>query len=308
MDLDVTLHQLRVFREVAQQGHFTRAAEALYISQPAVSRCIKDLERQVGMPLLEPIGRRVQPTEAGRVVLLHAERVLVELSDAGHTLAAMRDGGTGRLVLGASSTPGTYLLPAMLGQFRRDHPCVDVLLEIADTHEVVTRVQNGRLDLGLVGEAEFPATLKVEPFRTDRLVLILSPAHPLAGRGPVMLSDLADEPFVLRERGSSTREVLERTLHEREFQPKAILELGTTEAVKKAVSAGLGISFVSEYAVELECRAEALAAATVDALDLRRGIYLVQRSSFTPSPLYRRFLAALREVRPALDGMAREIR
>src|SRR5687768_3390801 len=162
--MDVTLTQLRVFREVARQAHFTRAAEALYISQPAVSKSVKELERQVGLPLFEAIGRRVQLTEAGRVLIDHVQRLLLELEDADRALASLRGGEIGRLIVGASSTPGTYLLPLLLGEFRRGHPAVDLSLEVADTREVLDRVMGGRLDLGVVGEAEFGSTLHVERF------------------------------------------------------------------------------------------------------------------------------------------------
>lgn len=296
--MDVTLNQLRVFREVARQGHVTRAAEALFVSQPAVSRCVKDLERQVGMPLLEPVGRRVQITEAGRILLAYAERVLTDISDAERSLAELKDGETGRLVLGASSTPGTYLLPELLGQFRRAYPRVEVALEITGSQEVLARILDGRLDVGLVGEADFASTLSVELFRRDTLVLIVSPAHPLAGRPVLQLSDLRDETFVLRESGSSTRQVLERSLTAHGFRPKNVLELGTTEAVKKAVGAGLGVSFVSEYAVQLECQAGMLVTGRVAALDLQRGLHLVRRASFRPTRLHQRFLTALADFRP----------
>lgn len=297
--MDVTLNQLRVFREVARHGHVTRASEALFVSQPAVSRCVKDLERQVGMPLLEPVGRRMRLTEAGKVLIAHAERILTEISDAERALSGLKEGETGRLVLGASSTPGTYLLPDLLGRFRRAHPGVEVALVIADTHEVLARILDGRLDVGLVGEADFAPALQVEPYSRDALVLILAPAHPLAALHTVSLSDLREETFVLRESGSSTRTVLERALSEQGFRPRSVLELGTTEAVKKAVGAGLGVSFVSECAVELECRAEALVTRRVSPLELHRGLHLVRRSSFRPTPLYRRFLAALQEFRDA---------
>jgi DNA-binding transcriptional LysR family regulator len=292
--MDVTLNQLRVFREVARQGHVTRAAEALFVSQPAVSRCLKDLERQVGIALLEPVGRRMLVTQAGRLLLEHAERVLTEIEVAERTLAGLKDGETGRLVLGASSTPGTYLLPEVLGEFRRAHPRVEVALEIADTRNVVARVLDGGLDLGLVGEAEFSSGIAVEELHRDALVLIISPRHPLAGKTYIQLADLRNETFILRGKGSSTREILERALSAQKFQPRSVLELGTTEAVKKAVSAGLGISFVSEFAIELECVADTLVSRSLGSLELRRGIHIVRRSSFSPPLLYQRFLAVLR--------------
>jgi DNA-binding transcriptional LysR family regulator len=291
--MDVTVNQLRVFQEVARQRQVTRAAGALFVSQPAVSKSLKDLERQVGMPLFEALGRRLQLTEAGTVVLALADRVLADLAETDRSLAALRGGEEGRLVIGASSTPGTYLLPGLLGDFRRVHPQVEVFLQIGDTREVLERVSNGALDVGVVGEVPFPPTLRADLFRLDRLVLILWPSHPLSRKKRVTLSDLANEPFVLREPGSNTRATLERSLRERGFEPRVGLELGSTEAIKKSVGAGLGVSFVSEHAVALEQRAGALITRAVPDLTLDRGLYIVRRASLRLSSLHQRLLAAL---------------
>jgi DNA-binding transcriptional LysR family regulator len=209
-------------------------------------------------------------------------------------MEGLRGGECGRLVVGASSTPGTYLLPPRLGAFRREHPGVELSLEIGDTHEVLERVLDGRLDLGVVGETQFETSLEAERFGSDHLVLILSPGHPLGAKSELTPEDLADEPFVLREKGSSTREVLERALEHHGITPRVVMELGNPEAIKKSVAAGLGISFVSEHAVELEVRAGVLAARRVRGLDASRGIFLVRRRSLRPAPLLERLLTALR--------------
>ncbi|MBI3911352.1 MAG: LysR family transcriptional regulator [Armatimonadetes bacterium] len=292
--MDITIHHLRVFAEVARQGSFTRAAEALYVSQPAVSKSVRDLERQLRTPLFEQIGRRVHLTEGGRTLLAHASRVIAELADAERALAGLHEAELGRLSIGASNTPGTYLLPGPLGAFRQAHPGVEVVLQIGATREVLDRLIAGEVDLAVVGEAQFPAALIAEPYVQDTLALILAPSHPLATRPHVDLAALAGEPFVLRPPGSSTREVLERALAGRQFRPRVVMELGSTEAVKKAVGAGLGISFLSQYAVELELQAGALVTRPVAGLDLCRGIYTVRRASLPLVPLYGHFLAALR--------------
>jgi DNA-binding transcriptional LysR family regulator len=293
--MDATLTQLRVFREVARQGHFRRAAEALFVSPPAVSKTIKDLERQIGLPLFEAIGRRPHLTDAGRVLSAHAERILAELADAEVALAGLRGAEVGRLVVGASSTPGTYLLPGRLGRFRQTHPAVEVALEIGDTRDVLERVVDGRVDLAVVGETAFPAGVVTERLWDDTLVLIVCPSHRLAKSDRrISLARLAEEPFVLRERGSSTREVLESALAERGVKPRVAMELGNTEAVKKTVSAGLGIAFVSEHAVELERTAGVLVTLKVLDLELRRGIYLARRATLRLTPLHERLLTSLR--------------
>jgi DNA-binding transcriptional LysR family regulator len=298
--VDLTLRQLVFLREVARHEQVTRAAAALYVSQPTVSSGLQQLERQAGLPLLEQVGRRVKLTEAGRLLAAHAERILAEVADAERALAGLREGVAGRLALGASTTPGTYLLPALLGAFAQAHRQVEVVLEIGDTRAVLEWVVAGRFDLGVVGEAAFAPTLQVAPFRRERLVLIMPPAHPLAGRRRLALADLAEQPFVLREPGSSTREVLERALHERGFRPRVVMELGSGEAVKRTVSAGLGISFISEHAVDLEQRAGDLVTRSLPDLPLERGLYVVRRRSLHLTPLHRRLLQAL-DVAPGKD-------
>jgi DNA-binding transcriptional LysR family regulator len=290
----ITLRQLRFLQEVARHANFTRAGEALYVSQPTVSSAISEMERQVGLPLLEQVGRRVQLTQAGRLLHEHGERILAELADAERALQALQSGETGKLVIGASSTPGTHILPALLGAFQREYPRVEVALEIGDTREVLGRVLEGRLDLGLVGEAPFDPALRTELFRTETLVLILSPGDPLAQQKRVRARDLHARPFVLRERGSSTREVLERALGAKAIQPRVVMELGNTEAVKKTVAAGLGVSLVSEHAVELEERTGELIVRRIPELNPQRGIYLVRRKSLQLTPLHQRLWDHLR--------------
>jgi DNA-binding transcriptional LysR family regulator len=295
--MDLTLNQLRVFLEAARRGHFGQAAEALFVSAPAVSKSVSDLERQIGMELFERVGRRTQLTEAGKMLLPHAERIMTELADAERGIATLRDGETGRLRIGASSTPGIYLLPEILGEFRRGYAGAEIALEIGDTRSVLTRILDGSIDIGVLGEADFPASLCVEAFCDDILMLILPPSHPLAGRKRIDLPALTSEQFVLREPGSSTREVLERALRMRGFTPKVIMELDNTEAVKKAVMAGLGISFVSQHALSLETAAGVLLSRRVAGLDLERRLHTVWRRSFALTPLHERALAALRQRR-----------
>jgi DNA-binding transcriptional LysR family regulator len=292
--MNITLNQLRVLCEVVHYGQFTRAAEALRISQPAVSKCIKDMERQIGVPLFEQIGRRVLLTEAGNIMHAHAERILTELGNAEHALRALQSGEVGRLLIGASTTPGTYLLPPLLGAFRNRFPQAELTLKISDTREIVQHVLDGLLDLGVVGEADFKPTLYVERIVTEKLVLILPPSHPLADKEAISLDDLTAAPFVLRERGSSTREVLERALHARGLEPNIVMELNNAEAVKKAVEAGLGISFVSEHAVKLELKAGVFVMRHVPELELSRGIYYIRRAASHLTVLHERFLEELR--------------
>lgn len=292
--MDVTFRQLRVFCEVARQENMSRAAEVLFVTQPTISAVLKDLERQVDEPLFERRGRRLQLTAAGRVLREYADRALHELAAAERALADLHGGETGRLLLGASSTPGTYLLPPLLAEFRRRLPGVELSLEVSDTREAIDRVMSGRLDLAVVGEAYFPGEMCVETFLRDTLVLIVAPTHPLARKEHVHLADLAGEPFVLREVGSSTREILERKLRARGFTPRQGMELGSAEAVKKVVAASHAVSFISEHAVSLEVQVGVLVARQVTDLEIHRQLNIIWRNSFKMTRLYEQFLAVLR--------------
>jgi DNA-binding transcriptional LysR family regulator len=290
---DITFNQLRVFREVARHESFTRAAAALYISQPAVSKAVKELARQCGAALFEQVGRRIQLTDAGRILEAHAGRIFTELADVERAFQGLIQGEQGHLVIGASNTPGTYLVPEALGRFRHAHPGVEVTLEIGDTRQVLQRLTEGAFDLAVVGEAAYGASLVVRPYREDRLVLIVPPGHPLARQERLALQDLEDLPFVLREAGSSTREILERELSARGFIPRLEMEVGSAETVKKVVEAGLALSFISEHAVGLELQVGALVARPVSDLEIRRQLNIVWRSSLSLTRIHEQFLTAL---------------
>lgn len=293
MALDITLRQLRYFQAVAEHGTYTRAAEVLLVSQPTISAAVKDLERQVGLPLLEPLHRRVCLTEAGRVVLRTTERILGMLEDAEAQLAEFTGGYVGRLTLGASSTPGTYLLPLVLRRYLEARPRAEVMLEVSDTQEILGRVIDGRIDLGVVGEAHFDAGLVSTHVCRDQLVLILPPTHRLAAQSEVALADLTGEAWVMREAGSSTRAFVEAGLGAREFSPRVLMELSNTEAIKKAVAAGLGVAIVSAHATELERQTGTLIVRQLADLELKRGVYLVRRSTFRSTPAHDAFVAEL---------------
>ncbi len=263
------LNKLRAFAAVAEHEHFSRAAAALTISQPALSAQVRDLERYYGTPLFERAGRGVRLTDAGRLVQSYARRVLALTGELDDTMADLRGLRGGRLRVGASTTIGDYLLPAVLGAFRRHYPGVGVAVEIANTRQIADRVRHGELHLGLIGEPLDDADLDVEPYRDDALVLVVPPGHALAG-ATVAARELSAEVLIARERGSATRDVTAQALATAGVRMEIGMELGSTEAVKGAVAAGLGIAFISACAVDHEVSAGRLAHTRVDGLDIRR--------------------------------------
>ncbi|GAC1400367.1 MAG: selenium metabolism-associated LysR family transcriptional regulator [Chloroflexota bacterium] len=297
------LNKLRIFAAVAEHEHFSRAAEALAISQPAVSAQVRALEQHYGTALFERAGRGVRLTESGRLVQGYARRILalaVELDEAVSDLQGLR---TGQLRVGASTTIGDYLLPPVLGAFRAQYPGIGIALEIANTARIVDRLRHGELHLGLLGEPVAGGDLDAEPYHDDTLVLIVPPAHRWAGR-QVALGELSSAVLITRERGSATRAVTEEALAGVGIRLDAGMELGGTEAVKGAVAAGLGVAFVSACAVQQELTSGRLAQATTPGLEIRRQFQLARQRGRQLTSAEKAFLALLH--RPPQDTLATE--
>ena len=245
----LTLHRLELFLAVLDEGGVGRAAKARNISQPAVSEHLQGLAAHFGVPLLERHGRRVRPTPAARLLEPYARQAVGLLRGAEQAAADLRGLRSGSLTIGASTTPGTYLLPAALGRFHAAHPGIALSLEISDTREIERSVAVGQLELGVIGEAPLVPGLAAEPWVKDELVLIVPRGHPFARRRAVTAHAIAGEPYIAREEGSSTRGVAERYLARLGVTLTPAMELGSTEAIREAVAAGLGVALVSRHAV-----------------------------------------------------------
>ena len=292
------LHKLRIFAAVAEHEHYSRAAELLQLSQPSVSVHVHDLEHSLGLQLFEKVGRGIRLTDDGRLVKSYARRILAAVGELDEALADRRGLRSGELRLGASTTIGEYLLPAILGAFRKRYPGVQLVVEIGNTERIADRVCRGELHLALVGETLADPDLEFESYLTDEIVLIVPPDHPWAGR-ELALTSLAGQPIILRERGSATRDVIEQALARVGIQVEAALELGGTEAIKGAVIAGLGVAFVSTCALAQELAHDRLVAVVVDGLEIRRQFQIARRRGRRLSTLELTFVAMLRENGPA---------
>ncbi len=290
----LNLHRLRVFHAVARRESYSRAAEDLHISQPAVSKHVLDLEEELGIKLFHRLGRRIVLTEAGRLMTEYAERIFVLADEARRALEELQGLERGRLHLGASSTPGNYLLPRALAAFRNRYPRLETSLDIMASHDVVDRVVRQELDLGFVG-ATFAADLHVQPYLEDELVLILRPGHPLASVRTIPREALEKETFILRDIASGTRTVADAEIKARGITIRRMLELRSVEAVKQAVAEGLGISFISRYAVAMEVRHKVLAVAADPRLRFRRPLVMISRKDTRLSAAALAFAASLRK-------------
>ncbi len=271
----INLHQLKIFHTVARTGSFSRAAAHLSISQPSVSIQVGELERQFGIELFEQFGKSVRLTEAGRILDDYAGRILTLIEETRRALDEVKGLRRGRLVLGATPTPGTYMLPALLGRFKEQYPHLEIVLRITGSREIQEMVSQHELDIGVVGWKVTLPDLETVQLATDELVLVVAPTHRFATRPFVEIADLSGEPFILRERGSGNREALDEALHRAGVHITPVLELAGAEMVKQAVAANLGISLLSQCAVELEVSSGRLRVLPIRGLRIEREISLI---------------------------------
>jgi DNA-binding transcriptional LysR family regulator len=290
--------QLAAFCAVVERRSFSQAAEALGVSQPAVSLQIRSLEERLGTQLIDRSGRRVEPTEAGSRLYRGAQRLLALEEQLVEDVAA-GDGGPlrGRLELGASSGPGETVLPVLLGDFQRRHPDVRVALAVHDTQTIVDLVARRELELGVVGASRRHRGVTFEPFFRDEVVLVCPPGHRFAGR-TITLEELKGEPLILMQEGAGVRQVIEDELRQAGARLRDLdvrLELGVKESVRIAVRAGYGVTFISRTSVETDLAEGAIAEARVEGLEPAREISLVRATGRRPTRVAESFVAFARE-------------
>ncbi len=286
------LRRLEVFAKVAELGSFSRAAETLALTQPTVSEHVRALEEELGVQLLDRLGRGAVPTPAGRLLLGYVRRLLALAAEARQAIDQFQGRMRGELVVGGSTIPGEYLLPALIGRFKGKYPDISISLLVGSSRQVSDWVEEGRVELGVVGARPATRALVARELMADDMVIVVPRDHPWAGRGTAALADVRTEPLIMRERGSGSREALERALDAVGLGLGAfrvVGEMGSTQAVKQAVRAGVGIAFVSKRAVEDECRAGLLTCVRVRDLTVARSFYLVTHRERTRSPLAQAF-------------------
>jgi DNA-binding transcriptional LysR family regulator len=290
--------QLAAFCAVVERRSFSRAAEALGVTQPAVSLQVRALEKRFGTQLLDRSGRRVEPTEAGQRLYRGAQRLLALEDQLLADVASQGEGElAGGLVLGASTGPAAIIVPLLLCEFQRAHPSVHVSLAVHDTQTVVDLVAERELELGIVGAARRHRGVRFEPFLRDEVILVCPPGHPFEGRS-VSLAELRSEPPILMQEGAGVRQIVEdelRRLGARLRDLDVRLELGLQESVRSAVAAGYGTAFISRTAVEAELAAGRLAEARVEGMDARREISLARGTGRPPTRVAEAFVAFARD-------------
>ncbi len=288
---------LRTFLAVRKHLNYTRAAEEVFLSQPAVSRQIRQLERELGVPLFEQLGKSLHLTDAGRTLAREAERALGTLERTAEAVRAHRTAERGSLRVGASTTPGFYLVPELLGAFHARYPEVELHYAVENSLRIQQRIVRNECDLGFVGASLSDDDLRLEVLVEDEIICFSGPSHPLARRRRIDPRALEGEIWVIREKGSATRQLFESWLASTGGRIGRTIELGCPEAVKALVSAGVGFSFMSVHGLTEEIRRRRLVKLPVTGLGLKRPITLVRHRGKRASPVMEAFLECVRGAR-----------
>jgi DNA-binding transcriptional LysR family regulator len=284
----LTLRQFRVFEAVARHLSFSRAAEELHLSQPAVSMQVKGIETILGMRLTEQLGKKIFLTEAGREVLHASRTITARLDDLQANLAQLRSIDTGRLSLAATSTVNVVATD-ILARFRGRHPGVMVHLDVSNRAAVLDQLIGNHIDLAIMGQVPDGLGLEAIRFMDNPLVVIAPPDHPLVGKKHISVASLAAESFLVREAGSGTRGAMERFFAARELEIQSSMEMSSNEAIKQAVQAGLGLGILSLQTLEMELALKRLAVLTVEGFPIMRHWYIVHRADKRLSPAAQAF-------------------
>ena len=297
----LNFHQLYIFQTVAGHLSFSRAAEALDITQPAVSIQVQELEKSLGVTLFHRRPRGLRVTDMGEAVLAYSQQIFSLSHNLLETIQEMQDLQAGHLTLGASTTPGEYVLPLAVGQFRQIYSNVQVELVIGNTRSIVQRILDHEIDIGMVGDhvTGFSGELEMIDYMEDVIVLVAGPGHPAVKKAKISLQEVAEMGLVVREEGSATRLAAERHFAELGVVPAIALELGSNQAVKQAAGAGGGIGVISRLGIAAEVKAGMLQELTVERWDCRRPLTLIHPKDRYLSPSQRAFREFLVTHRPA---------
>jgi DNA-binding transcriptional LysR family regulator len=282
---------------VADLKSFSKAADDLFLTQPTVSGHILFLEHSLSLRLFDRTGREVRLTKSGEVFLQHALKILSARKDLLNALSEYSQGIRGELSLGASTIPGEYLLPKLMGHFKKEHPHFILSLKIADTKEIVKWVLQGDVEFGIIGAKLNHHSLHYEKYEEDEIIVVAPSGHPLTKKKKGNLADLSKEPWIIREEGSGTQMAVENGLRKKGKSLKqfnVVMEMGSTSAVKEGVKAGLGLAFLSKRAVEEELKQGFFTRIHVEEIDpISRQFYIVSHRGRTLSPMGTRFLRFL---------------
>lgn len=290
------IRSLEVFCRIVELKSFSRAAEAVHLTQPTVSGHIKALEEELEVHLFDRLGKTIAPTKAGELLYGYARKILALRTEAEQAVHQFTGTLKGTLVIGGSNIPGGYVLPLLMAEFKEANQEVSMVLRIGDSEAISKAVAEGVCELGVVGARFDDSRLTYHRFIEDELVVVVPGGHPWAKREAIPLEELPKEPFTARERGSGSRRFVERRLQELGLEPgslKTVAELGSVEAIRSAVKAGCGFSIVSSRAIESDVECGSLAAVRIKGVKLVRDFFIIHHKSRSRSPICQAFLEFL---------------
>lgn len=292
------IRKLEAFCKVIELKSFTRAAEAMLLSQPTISEHIRSLEEELSQKLVDRLGREAEPTPVGRLLYGYAQKIIQTRREAVQAVEQYSGKLVGRIMIGCGTIPGTYILPRLIGQFRIQYPSIKATLCISSSRTISKKVLEGELEIGVVGAKWNESGLNWIEMFSDELTLAVHPGHPWALKESVSLKDVLQEPFIMREAASGTRKVFSKILEDnglKESSLQEVAEIGSTAAIKEAVKAGIGVSILSRYAVYDDVNCGRMVAVAVQENKLQRPFYLIQRKNRELSPVTSVFLDYLRK-------------
>ncbi len=296
------MQQLEALIHLVEERSFSRAAKRMHLTQPSLTKHIRNVEESLGAKVVNRASRSLALTAEGRVLHDYARRIVKLRDEARESVLRLREAGAGEIGIAASTIPATYILPYAIGEFRKKHPRIRATVRTADSSDVIETVLGNGAEIGFIGKKPPGGKLSSEALWKDRLVLAVPSGHPWARRRSARLAEISRQPFVIREKGSGTRETLESSLRE-SGNPglqhlNVVAELGSSEAVKEAILAGLGVSVISVHAIRRELKSGLLAALSVEEFGIERSFYLIYRRHFDLMTHHKIFLEYIRTYRP----------
>ncbi len=299
---NLTIQQLEALIYLVEECSFSRAARRMNLTQPSLTKHIRNVEEILGSKVVNRSSRSLALTPEGKVLHDYARRIIRLREEAREQVLRMRETDSGEIRIAASTIPATYILPYAIGAFRKKHPRIRTTVRTADSSDVIQMVLENGAEIGFIGKKPPGGKLVAEALWKDRLVLAISAANPLAKRRSVRLADFREVPFVIREKGSGTRETMESCLRDAGIPGLAhfnvVAELGSSEAVKEAILAGLGVSVISAHAIRRELKSGLAVAVSIDECRIERSFYLIYRRQFDLMSHHKRFLEFIRVHRP----------
>jgi len=300
------LHKLAIYCKVVELKSFTRAAEAMLLSQPTISEHIRALEQEIGQRLINRLGRSATPgsaggreirtSEAGKILYSYARKMLRLQQEALEALGHYAGTLAGRMAIGAGTIPGTYILPEKIGTFKKSYPDITIALRIAGSRTIANEILSGELEMGILGALWRENGLTWQELFSDELILAVAPDHPWARQRQITLNQLSEEPFIMRDHSSGTRRAVTRILEQHGLNPahlNVVAEIGSTEAIRQSIKAAIGISILSSRAVMDDITHGSLIAVAIDGVRMIRPFYMVTRKNQSLSPLCTAFIQTL---------------